>query len=149
MTSKRRLGGLLGGAAVATAAGIAAALMPAVAANAAGHHVGTIAGVESRCNSSAYTLCLYYNSSTTTAYWGTSSNVSNLVNDTFFSGTGAGSGQAVKNNAAAASCDLLSSGKCYIFFNSNYGGNYDYLNGQETGQLYYTYNEDASVKVVY
>jgi len=146
MTSTR----WLGRAAMASAVGVTAALMPAgVAANAAGRHVGTIAGVERRCNASRYTLCLYYNSSTTTAYWGTSGNVSNLVNARFFSGTGAGSGLGVKNNAAAASCDLLSSGKCYVFFNSNYSGNYDYLNGQETGKLSYTYNENASVKVVY
>ena len=148
MTSRTRLG-MIGGTAVAAAVGLATALAPAGVANAASHHVGTISGVETRCNSSVYTLCLYYNSNAATAYWGTSSNVSNLVNETFFGGTGAGSGQGVKNNAAAASCDLLSSGKCYIFFNSNYGGNYDYLNGQETGKLYYTYNEDASVKVAY
>jgi hypothetical protein len=126
---------------------VATALMPAVAANAASRHVGTIAGVETRCNSSAFYLCLYYNSSTTTAWWGTASNVSDLAGHNFRSGTGAGSGEAVKNNAAAASCDTGTSGKCYIFFNSNYCGNYDYLNGQETGQLSYTYNEDASVKV--
>jgi hypothetical protein len=149
MTSKTRLGGFIGGAAVATAVGIATALAPAAAANAASHHVGTIAGVETRCNSSVYLLCLYYNSNASTAWWGSSSNVSNLAGETFRSGTGAGSGEAVKNNAAAASCDTGSTGKCYIFFNSNYGGNYDYLNGQETGKLYYTYNEDASVKIAY
>jgi len=132
-----------------TGVALVAALSPAGAASAATKHVGTIAGVETRCNNSIYTLCLYYNSGANTAYWGTSDNVSNLAGETFFSGTGAGSGQAVKNNAAAASCDLLTTGKCWIFYNSGYAGNADYLNGQETGQLSYTYNEDASVKVVY
>jgi hypothetical protein len=134
---------------LATGIALTAALAPGAAANAATRHVGTIAGVEARCNSSVYTLCLYYNSGANTAYWGTSSDVSDLAGKTFLSGTGAGSGQAVKNNAAAASCDLLSTGKCWVFFNHGYAGNADYLNGQETGQLSYTYNEDASVKVVY
>jgi hypothetical protein len=148
MTISKKLGSI-GLAAVATGAALASALAPAGAANAATRHVGTIAGVETRCNSSAYTLCLYYNSGANTAYWGTSVNVDDLAGRTFLSGTGAGSGQAVKNNAAAASCDLLSTGKCWVFFNHSYGGDADYLNGQETGRLSYTYNEDASVKVVY
>jgi hypothetical protein len=148
MTISKKLGAI-GLSAVATGAALASTLAPAGAANAATRHVGTIAGVEARCNSSVYTLCLYYNSGANTAYWGTNVNVEDLAGRTFFSGTGAGSGQAVKNNAAAASCDLLSTGKCWVFFNSNYGGDADYLNGQETGRLFYTYNEDASVKVVY
>ena len=148
MTITKKLSGI-GLAALATGVGLASALTPAGAANAATRHVGTIAGVETRCNNSVYLLCLYYNSSAKTAYWGTDDDVSDLAGKTFLSGTGAGSGEAVKNNAAAASCDLASTGKCWIFFNHGYAGNADYLNGQETGQLSYTYNEDASVKVVY
>jgi hypothetical protein len=148
MTITKKLSGI-GLTALATGIGLAAALTPAGAASAATRHVGTIAGVETRCNNSPYWLCLYYNSSARTGYWGTSTDVSDLAGETFLSGTGAGSGQAVKNNAAAASCDLPATGKCWVFFNHGYAGNADYLNGQETGQLSYTYNEDASVKVVF
>lgn len=113
-------------------------------------NVGTISGVEFRCNNSPYFLCLYYNSSMGTAWWGTSVAVSNLSSPTvqrFFANTGTGSGQAVKNNAAAVSCDASSTSICYVFFNSGFSGPTDWLYGQHSGRLVETYNENASVRI--
>lgn len=110
-------------------------------------NVGTILGVEGRCNNSPYLLCLYYNSGMNTAYWGTNGDIANLAGYRFFSGTGAGSGQFVKNNAAAVSCDAPSTWTCRIFFNSNWAGPTDYLRGQTSGRLVDTYNENASVLI--
>jgi len=110
-------------------------------------NVGTSSGVEARCNSSSYYLCLYYNSTMTTAWWGTSVSVPDLAGRTFFANTGAGSGQAVKNNAAAVSCDASSTSICYIFFNNGYSGPTDWLYGQRRGRLIETYNENASVRI--
>ena len=113
-------------------------------------NVGTIPGVEPRCNNSPYVLCLYYNSSMRTAWWGTRVNVPNLdspVVHRFFANTGAGSGQRVKNNAAAVSCDAGTTTICYVFFNSGFTGPSDYLHGQRSGVLADTYNENASVRI--
>lgn len=110
-------------------------------------NVGTINGVETRCNNSSYYLCLYYNSTMTTAWWGTSTSVSDLANARFFANTGAGSGLTVKNNAAAVSCDASSTSICYVFFNSGYSGPTDWLYGQHSGRLVETYNDNASVRI--
>jgi hypothetical protein len=136
---RRKLAGVL----VTTGLGV---LAPAVTPAAPAHadNVGTINGVESRCNDLPIRyLCLYYNSSMRTGYWSTRQDIPNLAGEKFFDGTGAG--QSVKNNAAAMSCVISEPGICYVFFNSNYQGPYDYAHGRHSGQLVDTYNEDASV----
>jgi hypothetical protein len=148
MTYTTRRGGAAAAAALALAAGVATALTPAAAATAVGKDVGTINGVESRCHGSVYSLCLYFNSNRQTAWWGTQNHVSNLAGAKFFNGGGDGSGQNVKNNAAAVGCDAPATA-CYVYFNSNYGGDFDYLPGRTSGQLSYTYNENASVDIVF
>jgi hypothetical protein len=113
----------------------------------ASHHIGN-AGFEARCNDSPYLLCQYwYHGMNTGAYWGTTGNDANLIDNHFFSGTGQGAGEVVKNNATAMHCDFFVPNKCYSYFNSNYGGNFDWEWWQEIGTLYYTWNDNASVKI--
>jgi hypothetical protein len=107
--------------------------------------VGEYSWVESRCAASVYPLCLYYNSSMDTAWWATTVNVRDLAPYKFWAGTGAGAGQPVKNNAAAVSCDLPRTWTCFIYFNSGWMGNRDWLYGQQSGRLQLTKNENASV----
>jgi hypothetical protein len=135
---------------IATAAlSVAAAttVLTALAGPAEATNVGTIPGVESRCHNSTYNLCLYYNSTMRTAWWGTSVAVSNLAGRTFFPNTGAGSGQPVKNNAAAISCDIPANSICYVFVNSGFTGDDDMTYGQRSGVLDKTKNNNASVKI--
>ncbi len=110
-------------------------------------NVGTTAGVEARCNNSPYYLCLYYNSTMATAWWGTSVDVPDLTGYRFFANTGEGSGQAVEDNAAAVSCDASSTSICYIFVNPGYTGARDYLHGQRRGRLVEAYNRNSSVDI--
>jgi hypothetical protein len=100
-------------------------------------------------------FCLYYNSNMLSAYyrWNGSAGVSDLKGYTFpNNGNGAGAGQAVKNNAAAASLTSESgvvSSNLYvrIFFNSGYLGTYDTVLSNSNKQLVNAYNEDASWKL--
>lgn len=133
-------------------AGMVAAgpLAAAVPADAASRKIGS-SGVENRCFSSGYSLCLYYyHGITTQAYWGTFDSVSNLAGRTFKSGTGTGSGKPVKNNATGMYCNYAvypNKDTCFSFYNSGYTGNYDWEYEGEMGSLSYTWNEDASVLV--
>jgi hypothetical protein len=133
-------------------AGIVAAapFVASVPADAASKKIGS-SGVENRCYYSGYGLCLYYyHGMTTQAYWGTFDSVSNLAGKTFRSGTGTGSGQAVKNNATGMYCNYAvypNKNTCFSFYNSGYMGNYDWEYEGEMGALSYTKNEDASVLV--
>ena len=136
---------------LSTALGVVAAATAVTAfaapAQAVSRNVGTVAGVESRCNSSVYLMCLYYNSGRATAYWGTSTSVSDLAGRTFFNGTGAGDNDPVKNNAAGVSCDMTTTSICYVFDRSSYAGDVDFLYGQRSGVLVNTYNDNASVRL--
>lgn len=139
MKSNRRMSGFVR---ALTAALSLAFVVPAVTA-APAHaltNVGTISGVEARCNNSAYLLCLYYEG-LDSAWWGTSGDVSDLAGHRFTSGAN------VKNNAWYVSCDASSTSICYIFFNSGYSGPRDWLYGQRSGKLVETYNENASVRI--
>ncbi|BBH71279.1 hypothetical protein ACTI_79640 [Actinoplanes sp. OR16] len=130
---------------VAIAAGLFATSAPA---GAAARDIGS-GGVNSRCDSSPYLLCLFYSGNYSGAYWGTSSYVANLSNSRFISGTGSGAGQVVRNNAASMSCDTSVAGNlwCWSYYNTNRGGNVDYLLPQRSGNLYYTWNDEASVDI--
>ncbi|MER5181498.1 peptidase inhibitor family I36 protein [Streptomyces sp. NPDC002896] len=90
-------------------------------------------------------LVLFYNSyqgGSSTSFRG--SNVADFAGYKFLS-SGAGQGQAVKNNAASATND--SAYAATIFYNSNYGGACDKIADYSyTTQLHNTYNENASFK---
>lgn len=129
------------------AAGLALTLLATVAtpASAATRHVG-YDGFESRCYATGHRLCLYYNSGNLGAYWGTSSNVSDIGTRRY--GTvGAGQGQLVKNNAASMMCGFSTPNRCTVYFHSDHVGNSDWMYWGQIGNLYYTYNENASVKI--
>jgi hypothetical protein len=117
------------------------ALKPEVVTPHAGHSSGTTIGRTGRCS---FDLCLYYNSNEQGAGAGFNGDVSDLSGYAY-SSTGAGAGQGVKNNAASAEDD--DNGEDFIYFNHGYAGNYDWLNPDSYGQLYYTYNNDASIDV--
>ncbi|MFI9379881.1 hypothetical protein [Kutzneria sp. NPDC052558] len=141
MTFARRFAGLVGAAVAATFAIPMATAAPASALT----NIEDVHSVEARCHASIYKLCLYYNRGRTTAWWGAVVDVDDLAGYTFFPNTGAGSGSPVKNNAAAASCDMTASSICYVFYNRNQSGPTDWLHGGWSGKLVETYNEDASI----
>ncbi|MEU3184524.1 peptidase inhibitor family I36 protein [Streptomyces sp. NPDC006923] len=93
-------------------------------------------------------LVFTYNSNISgsrTYFWG--SDVPDLAPYTFLT-SGAGQGQALKNNAAAALND--SPDPSTIFYNSNYGGSCDTLGWYTIAdQLHNTYNNNASFRLGY
>ncbi|MBZ9640177.1 hypothetical protein [Streptomyces sp. PSKA30] len=115
------------------------------------HNSSDTYGTTGRC---AYShVCLYYNSGQSGAkfsrYFNASSaQVTLAIPDLagyYFDSSGAGAGQTVKNNAASGeiygrNCSM------WVYYNSNYGGNIDYFGDTSYGQLWYTYNENASLK---
>jgi hypothetical protein len=105
--------------------------------------VGTITGRDSRCATSPYYECLYYSSSWSSAYWGTNANVG-TISAHFLSGTGTGSGKAVRNDAHLVACDIVID-ECDTFVSPNYNGNDDWAFSGTRGTLYYTLNNEASV----
>ncbi|MCX5421176.1 peptidase inhibitor family I36 protein [Streptomyces sp. NBC_00078] len=115
------------------------------------HNSSDTKGHTGRCASSH--VCLYYHSGESgakfsVAYDDNNAQVTAAIPDLaghYFDSSGAGAGQSVKNNAASAEiygshCSL------WVYYNSNYGGNVDYFGDSSYGQLWYTYNEDASLK---
>ncbi|MFG3202178.1 hypothetical protein [Streptomyces sp. NPDC048192] len=105
--------------------------------------------VTGRCSlySGSQPFCLYYYNTGTGAKWGGEGSWSNLSGQTFFSGTGTGSGQAVKNNATAGESEYWENGGGTVWYNSGYSGNHDWIYDGQGGPLHYTYNEDAAVEV--
>lgn len=131
-------------AAFVAAAGVAAT--PAQAS--IGHNVG-VNGYRSTCNGQA--VCFYWYGDLTGAYWGTHAGcgcgqVADLNSVTFWAGTGDGAGYVVRNNAAAIACTTDPYSGCSSFYNTNYNGNWDYLLWGQIGTLYFTWNDEASVK---
>jgi len=134
-------------------AGLAFVLITALAvttapASAAGHDVGT-RGELSRCSGSPYYQCLYWYGDGSGAYWGYNYGTGghgdpNLSDNHFFSGTGAGAGYSVRNNAAAMDCDFAISYDCAAYYSPNYAGNYDYAFYGRGGTLYLVWNDEAS-----
>ncbi|MDT0318824.1 hypothetical protein [Streptomyces millisiae] len=128
------------------AMGMAVSVVPLTAspAQAASQHVGTY-GNESRCQSRGYRVCYYY-STWTAAYWGGNQDDGDLGNNYFFSGSGSGAGQVVRNNARKIQCDSWAN-RCFSYYSPGWQGNYDWLWGGEYGELYYTWNDNASVYI--
>ncbi|MEU7375425.1 peptidase inhibitor family I36 protein [Streptomyces albidoflavus] len=94
------------------------------------------------CNPSHF--CLFYNSDKQNAYYPFWDDVSDFAGYTF-KGAGAGSGTAVKNNAASAQ-NLQTGLVARVYFNSNYGGVYDNVAPTSWRNLSNTYNDNASFK---
>ncbi|MER5362877.1 peptidase inhibitor family I36 protein [Streptomyces sp. NPDC002785] len=118
-------------ASLVVAAVAAASLTPLVASSAEA----------ASCPSSKF--CFYYNSNQAGSYYALGASDPDLAGSTFTS-SGAGQGQAVKNNAASAWNNRLCG--AVVFYNSNYGGPHDsFLNGQRFN-LVNTYNQNASVR---
>lgn len=141
MRINRRLAG------ATLAAGMALTALPLAAspAQAATRYVGTD-GNESRCYSKGFPVCFYY-STWSSAYWGGSQDDANLGNNYYRSGTGSGSGQVVRNNARKIQCDSWAFA-CESYYSPSYAGNSDWLYGGERGELYYTWNDNASVRIL-
>lgn len=108
-----------------------------------GHNSSTHSGATGRCTTGAGG-CLFWGSDATGAVWATPSlSVADLAGR-YFPNNGTGAGQAVKNNAASAE-DISSEYTFYAFYNENFSGNYDYVLPHHCGNLYYTWNDEASV----
>jgi len=130
---------------------VAATTGPAGSAAAAGHNSGT--------KNSPYAcygqdgmqanICLYWDASMVGAWssYGydpaSPHGVKDLAGKRFTWGSGAGLNTLVKNNAGAMACGPT---KCYSYYNENWTGNYDYAAAYKAGTLYYTWNDEASVK---
>ncbi|MFD5749481.1 peptidase inhibitor family I36 protein [Streptomyces sp. NPDC127033] len=92
-------------------------------------------------------MCLYFNSNQQGSYRIFEGNTTDFTGYTF-SSSGAGQGQAVKNNAASASNGQSSASvsTARIYFNSNYGGVYDDVAPATSRNLVNTYNDNASFR---
>ncbi|MFC0113981.1 hypothetical protein [Kibdelosporangium aridum] len=102
-------------------------------------------GFEQRCADTGHLMCLYRLGNGKGAYWGTSKDVRNLEG-IFYRTVGTGQNQPVKNNSESVMC-ALPVYKCYIYFNSGYLGNWDWLYGGEVGNLLLTWSDNASVRI--
>jgi hypothetical protein len=100
------------------------------------------ASTTGRCYSGM--ACYYYNSNHAGAVGvvGTGA-IYNLEDLIFAAGTGSGSGQYIKNNAASAENDH-SSYYFFSFYNSGWQGSYDIIPPNSWANLNATYNENAS-----
>lgn len=113
-----------------------------------------VSGRDARCAASPYSGCLYWygDRSTSGAYWGLSGTlnsdvgVADLNNVTFFSGTGAGAGVRVRNNAAGIACEPTAY-ICVSYVSPNYTGNEDILSSSQVGTLNLTWNNGASFEM--
>ncbi|WP_412543961.1 peptidase inhibitor family I36 protein [Longispora sp. K20-0274] len=121
-----RRAAVIGVATAAVAAGTLTAAAPAQAANACPFPY----------------FCLYYNSNQQGAVAFFYNADPNFYNDTF-SGSGAGAGQGVKNNAASAKNNQTGI-DAWVWFNSNYGGAHDVVTRSSSRNLTATYNNNAS-----
>lgn len=115
------------------------------------HNSSDTYGHTGRCASSH--VCLYYNSGQSgakfTRYFDDNNVQTTLaipdLAGYYFDSSGAGAGQTVKNNAASGEIYGLHC-SMWVYYNTNYGGNVDYFGDSSYGQLWYTYNENASLK---
>ena len=94
-------------------------------------------------------ICLYYDG-TASCFWGLTGGVSqNISASAIFHechGNTDGKGHAVLNNANAMECSEPVDNWCKSFVNSNETGNADELTWGHSGELFYTWNNEASVQ---
>jgi hypothetical protein len=145
--NRRRAGWALGLAGAAVAAGLVLSGQPVMAAT--GHDVGSNNEL-GRCYNSPLVLCLYYHGDGSGAYWGLVAGGSfgydsNLGDNYFIPGTGAGGGQVVRNNAAYLDCDYSVGLDCASYYSPNLSGNWDYAYRGFGGEMFLTWNNEASV----
>lgn len=101
-------------------------------------------GYESRCYDAGHKLCLYRLPDQEGAYWGTSVSDNNLE-DRYYRTAGYGQNEKVKNNSESVMCGWSAlPNRCFIWFNSGFEGDVDWLNAGETGNLVQTFSENAS-----
>ncbi|MER7705270.1 peptidase inhibitor family I36 protein [Kitasatospora sp. NPDC097605] len=136
---------------IASAFALAVAAVAVVPGTAfASHDSGTSWGDTGRCEQAGSKICLYYNSNQAGAEFvsyagvGHGIEIPNLAGYTY-PGGGAGTGQAVKNNSASAANRMSPGCTLYVYYNSNYSGASDYLSSGSHGNLYNTYNNNASI----
>jgi len=111
---------------------------PQVATSSSSYYVGTNFGATGRCG---FALCLYWDGNEGGAAIGFNSQVANYYGYVFpYNGTGGGT--AVKNNAASA--EDQGNVEAGTYYNENYQGNEDWMNPQSYGNLYLTWNDEAS-----
>jgi hypothetical protein len=136
--SKQRFARILVGAMV-----VAAPVAAPASAVASSAKIGTHSP-ESRCYAGNYGACLYWTTSSS-AYWATNTDSSNLAGKIFRSGTGAGAGKAVKNNAEYLSCGFPVA--CNSYYSTGFSGNNDYALRYTAGALYYTRDHEGSLSL--
>jgi hypothetical protein len=135
----------LGAGAFALMLAIGAALMGAQPAQAASQYVG-VDGAEIRCRNHPTALVCFYFNFFNQGYWGTAGDDGNLGDNRYFSGSGQGSTQVVRNNSRKMHCDYYVPSWCRSFFSPSYTGNYDFMYWEQVGELYFTWNDNASVR---
>ena len=141
LSPKTAVLGLVAATAAATLGAAPATAGPAT-------NVGRWPGVEARCDSSPYLLCLYYGAPSDSAWWGTGGPVGDLGRPPqYFTGPGEGAGRPVRGNAASISCDASTTSICYVYDRSGFAGDVDRLHGQRTGDLAGTYKNNVSVRI--
>jgi hypothetical protein len=139
-----RVRSAMAGATAAMLVALSGALLAPAPAQAASRYVGTNA-VESRCQY-LYKVCLYF-STWTSAYWAANGSDSTLQGDRYRSGTGSGSGDPVRNNSRKIYCDYFVANVCDSYVYPGHTGNDDYLYYEQRGELFHTWNNNASVRL--
>jgi hypothetical protein len=140
----------------ATAVGAAVGVTVALASPTTAHAVQIGGqGSEPRCNNHPTAiLCLYFSSNAdgfNQGWWGHGFDADNqdddLGGDRFFSGTGLGAGQIVRNRAAKMAC-FISASQCRSYVFVNQGGDFDWTLGGWRGALIDTWNDEASTWIL-
>jgi hypothetical protein len=115
-------------------------------AQAASRFVGVDAQ-EGRCRTHPTALACFYFNFFDQGYWGTAGPDGNLGDNRYFAGTGQGSGQIVRNNSRKLHCDFAVANICESFFSPNLTGNDDWMFWGQVGELFFTWNDNASVRI--
>jgi hypothetical protein len=143
---KQRLMRVLAGALIAAAPVVAAASANADVYQYIGANDGAF-HYEQRCHDAGYSACLYAQATISSAYWPTNQSWSDLAGHYFWRNTGTGSGKAVEAGAGAIYCGYAF--RCDSYVHTGYWGNYDYLYGNDVGRLYWTHDNNRSIKLYF
>jgi hypothetical protein len=120
--------------------------IPAGPANAASQFVGAT-GAEDRCASHPTALVCFYFRHFHEGYWGSAVSDNTLQDNFYFGGSGYGQGARVRNNSRKMHCDYWVVNYCESFVYPGYGGNDDWMWWGQIGELAYTWNNNASVRL--